>query len=327
MIDSALNLRRIYAEICRGYSIESWRGENVYIKHLNNFDQVDIDIFYEKAYSDAKNRGLKTREERLKWLSDKGIWTRKDISALDMQRAFVENMKKTRSKMFLKSQIELLDKQIAEANQKLWTDIQKQEEMIGPTCEKSADQKIQFYYIYLSCFKDSGLTKYLFSKEEIDDLDDKESNELLSFYIKIVERFNQQALRKISVSNYFTNYFYICGDNIYSFFNKPISELSVYQINLLSYAIYFKSILTQNSVPEDIREDPDKLEDYVKKSKNFKDAVDRAGDGERVGIVGGTEDDFKALNIKNDTDTMREIAAKNYTDSRDAARDLGYKTV
>lgn len=324
MADIALNLRRAYADICRGYSPEIWRGKSIYIKHLTHYDQVDIDVYYDEALESAKARGIKTREERLKWLENKKLWLRKDDSELSMQRSYVENLEKTRNKMFLKSQIDQMTITLEEARTKLYTDTIKKENLIGLTCEKVAEQKIQFHYIYLAFFKNKELTKNVFDLESLKQLEDDESDELISFYIGAMERLSLNSIKKIALAPYFTNNFYLCADSIYHFFSKPISELSNYQTNLLSYGSYYKTLLSQNQVPDDVRENPDKLEEYINKTKNFKDAISKTGgDGSRVGIVGATNADFEALGIENSSKSIQEAAGKNYTNSMDAAKEMG----
>jgi hypothetical protein len=101
-------------------------------------------------------------------------------------------------------------------------------------------------------------------------------------------------------------------------------DLTNYQVNLLSYGLYYKNILSQNKVPDDISNNPDKIEEYIKKTKNFKEAVDRtAGAGSRIGIVGATSEDFKALGIEDGSKMIQEAANKNYTNSIDAAKEMG----
>ncbi len=168
------------------------------------------------------------------------------------------------------------------------------------------------------------MTDRAFTLDQIHQLDEEEADAIMSMYIRSSNRFAANALRQIAVSPYFTNYFYICGENIASFFNRPIAELSIHQVNLLSYAMYYKHILQNNQVPNDMRENPDKLEEYITKTANFKEATAKAGQtGNRVGIVGATQADFDALNLKNSSDIMHNAAKKQYTNAIDAAKDMG----
>lgn len=320
----ALNLRRVYAEIIRGYSTESWGGAPLYIKHLCHFDQVDIDLYYEEELAHSKDRGIPTEAANLKWLEAQGLWVRKDESALSMQKGYVENLHKTKAKLFIGAQIADMQRQIDEGTLQYFKDLQRKINLIGMTCEKAAERKLQFYYVHLSCYLDRDLTQRAFSREQLNQLDEDDSNSIMDMYIRSSNRFDTAALRKIAVSPYFTNYFYICGDAIASFFNRPIAELSIHQVNLLSYGLYYKRILTNHQVPDDIRDNPDRLEEYVTKTANLKNVTDKtAGQGNRVGIVGASAADFEAMGVKDGSDTMRAAANKQYTSAMDAARDMG----
>lgn len=327
MADNALNLRRVYADICRGYSVESWGREGganrgpLYLKHLSHFDQVDLDLYYDESFDGARRRGVKTQEERLKWLEIKGLWSRGNEDALAQQKSYVDNLERTKSKMFLKSQIRDIDNSLVEARGKLYADLLRKDQLIGLTCEKVADQRIQFYYVHLSCFKDRGLTERMFTLDDINQWYDDESVDIINAYVESINRYSQPSLKKIALAPYFTNYFHICGDNVATFFNKPIAELSMYQINLLSYAIYYKSILANNQVPDEMRENPDRLEEFVNKSRNVKEALSKVkSEGGRVGLVGATKEDLEALNMRDSTDEIRSLASKGYSNTLDAAR-------
>lgn len=323
MLDD-LNLRRVYADICRGYSTATWRGEPIYIKHLTHYDQVDIDVYYEGALRAAKGRGFKTRAERLKWLSDKGLWARRDDSDLDMQRAYVDNLDKTRSKLYIQSQIKGITQTLNEAREKLFKDIRRRDDLIGLTCEQVAEQRVQFHYVYLSCFRDRALTQPVFTLDDLAQIDDDESDELITFYVAAIRCLDIEAIRRASLAPYFTNHFYLCGEHLHTFFGKPVCDLTSHQVNLLSYGMYYKNILSANKVPDEIKNNPDKLEEYVNKSAAFKAAIAKTGgEGGRIGIVGATPDDFKALGVEDSTKTMQEAAERGYTNAMDAAKDMG----
>lgn len=324
--DEITQLRRIYAEICRGYSRIEWMNEEVFVKHLTVFDHTEIDMLQFSALEDAKKRGILTEEQRLKWLNKKGLWTDKDEKELAHQRVYVENLEKTRSKLSIQIQINQIDKQLQEGREILHKLANKKERYIDLTAEKIANQKTQFEYIRLSFFKDKEMTKSIFDKKIMNEMSEEESYLLLALYIQLLENFSASNLRKIALQSFFTNYFYLCGDDIKSFFGKPIVELTNYQVNLLTYAQYFKSLLSQYDVPKDIILDPDKIEEFAIKSKNAKDMLSKAGgqSGGRVGIVGAGTSDFKSMGVEDGTATMRQAANKNYSDARTAAKDFGY---
>lgn len=295
-------IEQIYSEICLGYSKDIWKNSIVYIKHFSNLDLVEIDSFYNELLDGAKSKGIKSHSEKTEWLVSKKLWNKaKDMEIIE-QQDFVDSLRKTNEKLIFPSQKKQNEKILEEESIKLNRLINDRENLMGLTAEKIANQKIQFYYVYLSFFKDQKLEDKFFTLENIHNLDDDESFELLNFYIEINENFNVKNIKKIAISNIFTNNFYICGENIQSFFAKPLYLLTNYQSNLLSYGSYFKHLLSTNpELPKNIKDDPEKLEEFIKQGQNFKDMIKKVdANVQSVGIP-ATKSDFEAMGLVRDT--------------------------
>lgn len=293
-------LRKTLVEIARGWSAVKWGKTIVYIKHLTQLDQIEVDDYYEMQLTKARKDGIPSEENKRKWLSKKGLWKASDERDLVMHKDYVANLELTKTKAFLKSQIAAQEKILVEERATLAKMIAKKDLLFGLTDEKYASQKMQFYYIHLSFFKDSALTKRMFTMKETDQLDEEESYELLGLYIDFINHFDVNIIRKLSVSPVFANSFYLCGEDLSRFFGKPIIDLTFYQSNLLSYGLYFKSVFSQEKVPDSIRDDPDQIEEYINRSKNAKTALKTSLEGGATGIPGATSEDFAALNLVED---------------------------
>lgn len=301
------NLQYIFKEICLGYSNILWNNENVYIKHLSNFDIIDIESFYDQYLDAAKDRGIKDRKARLDWLESKNLWNKAKDIEIKKQEGFLENARKTRSKLFIKNQIHSHDKIIEEESKKLNILLAEREDLIGLTAEKIAEQKMQFYYMMISLFRDKKFENSYFSQKEMDDLDEDDSYRLLGFYSETMKRFGIKNIKKISISTFFTNNFYLCGENTQGFFGIPLYLLTNYQSLLLSYGIYFKNLLSNNpNLPPDILGDPDKMEEFVQRARSLQENIEKTDSSAKsVGLVGATSQDFKELNLKQDEDLLK----------------------
>ena len=321
-------LRRAYAEVCRGYSEAKWRDETVYIKHLTIFDQTEIDVLQDQAFDEAVNKGVATEKDRLKWLEDKGMWKRVDENKLNGQRSYIEGLEKSKSKAALKIQVEALDKQLAEGRLKLAEDVEKRRRLIGLTAELVAEQKVQYEYIRLSFFKDRAFTQPLFTRADMRELYDDDSDYLLVTYIESMARFGGKPLRSIAVQPFFTNQFYLC-EQVRDFFGQPVVDLTLHQTNLLSFGLYYRNVFKHHQIPKDMMEDPDKIDEYITRSVNAKKLMNAGvpAEGGRVGVVGARPEDFAAAGFEDGTQSMREMAKKGYTDARDVAKDHGYTIV
>lgn len=318
------HLRVIYGELCRGYSKLQWDGKPVFVKHFNSFDQTEIDMFYDKVLAETVARGIQSEAKKLEWLNQKGWWTKANQDEVDRDRGYVTNLQKTKSQLAVKVQRDAIDAQLQEAATKLNKMLKQRSDALGRTAEWVADQKIQYEYIRQAFFSDVGLTQPLFTQEDTSQFSEDEAEVLVSLYIEIVQRFSQDNLRHIAVQPFFTNSFYLCDKDVSTFFGKPIVNLTIQQVNLLSHGMYFKSIFTDHAIPPPIAQDPDKIEDFINRSKAGKALIaNTPAQGHRVGIIGAQAEDFEAMGIQDGTKTMREAAAKEYQTGRDAAKDLG----
>lgn len=299
MTDSTTSLRRIYAEVCQGYSTREYAGSTVYVRHFNVFDYTEIDQLRDEAFDFAVSRGLHTEATKLKWLEEKGLWTKKDDLELKQYESYVQTLHKSRSKLPLKAQIVQADKQIAEGEAKLGGMVNKRANLLGKTAEHVADQKIQYEYMRLGFFKDPLLKERLLTTDDINSMDDQQAEDLLHAYVNVINQFGAETLRKIAVSPFFTNYFYLVGERLETFFGKPIVGLTLYQTNLLSYGNYFKSLMTQTEVPKEMMGDPNKIEEYIMRSRNMKTMASKMDqNADRVAIIGATGEDFKAMGVE-----------------------------
>lgn len=302
------NLRKVFADVCRGYSAAQWRGP-IYLKHLSHFEQVDLDLFHDKYYEIALKKKLPNKKEKLEWLEKKGLWLRKNDGALATQKSYVENLEKTGKLFFLKSQIDEHKKTLNAEKQKYLEMAAEKEALLGLTAEKYAEQKMLNHYIFVSFYKDAELKNKLFSQKEFDNLDEDEMDELFSIYIKVSREGDEKNLKKIAVSTFFTSYFYTATD-AKDFFGKPICQLSYYQLNLLYYANYYKQIIQNMNIPDNIREDPEKIEEFANATVKAREVAKKIGRDGPTGIVGASNADMAYLGMENSFDPMMAKAAK-----------------
>lgn len=300
------NFRKIFADICRGYSEAEWNGP-VYLKHLSHFEQVDLDSCYDEYFAIAVKKKLPKISEKLEWLEKKKLWVRKNEGELATQKAYVANLEKTLKLLFLKSQIDEHKKTIEKEKQKYHEMVAEKDALLSLTCEKYAEQKMYNHYIYISFYKDKKLENKLFTSKEFDNLDESETDDLFRIYIDTSSEFSEKNIKKLSVSSIFTTYFYVSEDNN-NFFGKPMCYLSYNQLNLLYYANYFKQIIQNLKIPDNIRDDAEKIEEFATASAKVKEVLQKMGKDGPVGIVGATNADMAYLGVENAYDPMMKKA-------------------
>ncbi len=301
------NLHKIYRDICKGFSPTRWDGQNVYIKHLDNFDQGEIDAYYELQLEKAVRLGVPTQESKQKWLIDNGLWSGKEEIDLREQKDYIENMEKTKKKLFLRSQIDQHAKVLETETTRYYEMLGKKNKLFGLTAEFHASQKMQFYYLYVSFFKDDGLRFRLFSVEDLNELSEDESFGLLNLYVEELAAFGIPTVKKIALAGFFMNQLHLCNDRVSDFFGLPISRLTVNQSNLLSYGLYFKNLMQNEQIPKDILDEPEKIEEFVQRSHAAKDALSKTKmEGGSTAIVGATRQDLKEMGGREESAIMKQ---------------------
>lgn len=316
-------LRRAYAEILRGCSTHKYeRFGVIHLKHLSVWDTEALDEKRSLYFEKATEKGLPSTKEKLKLLEKDGLWDpSKDKEVKELER-FIERMSQTKSKLILKSEIERVSEEIKSNQKKLEEINTEKNQLVGLTSELFADKKVNDYYVYLTLYKDSTFKEPFFTKEEFDELSDVELAELIIGYNTISDVFSDINLQRIALSSYFLNNYYLCKDNPFTFFGKPIVELTYHQIDLFSYGRYFKHVLSEMKNPPspDAMEDPDKLLELYNIEQN-KEKLDQGKDQTGVAstVVGATKDDLEALGMSKESaegnvvDLNEEIAKKGGT--------------
>jgi len=304
-----VNLKVVFSEILRGYTlVDVPEFGNIKIKHFNNFDSAELDLknrfFYEKAVS----QGLPTRKERVDHLLEEDVWTEEKNKQILNLQSLIAGLKTSRSKVFLQAHIDQINNDLKKNQAELSALSLEKEELIGFCAESYASRRINEHYMYNALLKESG--ERLFTAEEFEELEEGKLIEFIGVYNKSTQKFNSGDLKKLSLSGFFTNLFYLCENNAYSFFGKPLVQLTFYQVELFGYGRYYKSVMenSDNKPPEEISGDPDKLVEWFDSSKSAKETLDKSrsadAQGSATSLVGATKEDLKRLGLDNPNETI-----------------------
>ena len=301
-------LKLVFSEIVEGYSLT--RSElfgDLKIKHINNYDSAKTDIKNNYYFEKAVSQGLPKREEKLEYLIKEKLWDPEKDKEADRLKEMLKGMNRTKSKLFLQAQIDAIKKDIVDNEIKLSNILAEKESVIGFTAEEYASRRINEYYMHISILDEEG--KQLFGENEFDELEQDQVNDIMQVYEKNNRKFKAEILKKISLADFFTNIFYLCEDNVFNFYGKPVIDLTFYQIEIYSYGRYFKSIIqnSEENIPDHIVEDPDKLIEWAESSKNVKEVLEKSsGDAESgaSSIMGATKQDLAKAGIDQNQDVI-----------------------
>jgi len=291
-------LHLIFSELISRYSpsLHPTFGE-LYIRHVSHLESLKIEKQYIYSLEEARAQNLPSYLDREKLILSDGVWTKKEEDSIRDTKDFIKTIKGSLSNDFLFTRRQRLKKEISDAEQRLDALLMKKDYLVGATVEKYARQKSLQYQICNSFYKDDKLIEKL----DFSEVDEQEYNELTNLFNKYCERINHNTIKAISLSSFFTNIFYMCGDNAYYFYGKPIVELTNHQTELFMYGRYFKNQIQTfgDRLPKDMTE-PDDMIEWFEINQN----VDKAGvlkdDGDGSGslsLPGANKKDLEMMGI------------------------------
>jgi len=292
-----LELKRIFHAISIGYSSAKIGSQIVYIKHFTLSDQVDLDSNYEQVYEESKSKGLPTENEVVEQLKRQGFWKQSDEEEIKAIMLYIDRLRQTKTKQTIPSQVEQTQRLIEVELSKLDKKNKQKSSQIGNTCEKLAANRLNGYFIFKSFYKDKGLTIPLYSEEEFDLLEDEALDDLIKIYNSAINNINTNNIKLICLQSFFQNYFYLT-ENLSDFWGKPIIQLTSFQSEISAYGRYFKQLLSNTKdIPDEVRNDPEKLIDFVNSSSNMKEETKEKGEN-ALSIMGATKEDLKAAGLE-----------------------------
>lgn len=283
--------------ILLGYSVCQYKEKKIFIKHFGYTDSIETDYHYNLAYESAISKKIPNQEEKIELLKSQGLWSDKkdqEIKNLDLK---ISHAKKTKSKTFLPSQIEEISKKIKEDEDKVLKLVDKKRKLIGVTAELIAQQRADDFYIYSSFFSDKNLENLLI-KESFDSVDSELLNDLKLIYFSAMKNIKNGGIKRIALTREFQDLMHVT-ENVYEILGKPYVKYSFFQIDLVTLGRFYKMILCSNPPPPDnLRYQPDKLEEWWNTSQNAKKVLSKRGKESMGGgdtVFGATAEDMKKM--------------------------------
>ena len=292
-------LRKVFCEITQGFTPVEFGGKNLVIKHLRQHDQYLLEKRREEVYERAKAQGLPTEEEAIETLIEGEVWSKEEENEIVTFEEYLKNLQETKKNLIIPSQIEAINKDIDEAQEKLGTAKGKKNSMLTQTCEGYAQLKSNDYSIYLCLYKDEKFKEKFISWERFGELSKAELSELLEVYTTASGHLNIDNIKFLALSHIFSLYYNLVGDSaLHNFFNEPLHELSFYQLNLLNYGKVLHSILDNvEGIPEAIKEDPDDLLAYAESKRKTKSMKEKSQDKQGFSVMGATQKDMRDMGV------------------------------
>lgn len=290
-------LRRAFVDICRGYSIARYDNRQIYIRHLSHFEHLEYESLQADFEAYAKSRGAKTQEEKLEELIKEGLWSKAKDRELLEEEDFLKRLEEGKRVIALPSMMTHQENQISEQQKKLLQLRTEKAKLLKMTVEVYAQTRLNDHYVITNLFEDQTFQKPLFNEPDFDLLSDKEVEDLLDVYHNCIDDLlSETSLKLLVVQDFFMSYYVLCAEDPKSFFDKPVSCLTYYQVRLLNLARYFKSIMENTDltkVDPSVKNNPDALERLYLAQKNLREAE---AEGRTPGNM--TQEDIKTMGMQ-----------------------------
>lgn len=305
--------RRAYKEILLCHSLARYNKKFCYIKH---FRDLDLSLFQENTDEyiiEAQEKGLETEQEKLILLCNGDHWSWENEDKIKKIKEEIDQLKKTKSKLFIQSQVKEIEKEIEEEAKKLTKISLERTQVVGITAEKLAEKKSNETLIFYSLFADRALKEPFFSKEEYDELHQDQIYVLMDLYNESCQKFAYDKLQLIAACSFFMSSYGLCSDNPFTFFGKAVVDLSVYQTNLFSLGKHYRSILSQGKIPpEEYINDPEKMASWYDGVLNADKLEAKATNTEGRSFVGASKDEIESTmsEAKGSINLNKEVAKK-----------------
>ena len=301
----------LIGEAFDGYSEVTINGEEAYVKHISLQDQRYLHKYYKKYEALALKKGLDSKEERLKTVTEEGMWSPEEDSSIYTLQFELKNLKKTQQKLPLPSQRKEMATLISGKEKELLGIITKKAEIMGKTAEDYATARSGDEILRFLVFKDKELTTHFFTSEKFDNLEAWEILSLSKIQSECNARMEDKKIQKAVLRPFFSMYLSLCED-VFGFYRKPVTQLTVYQLRVVLYGRMFFNIFQNTSdIPDDIRQDPESLLAFAESqrgSETRKTGIREDSDASMV--FGATKEDMKTFSAPQGNKELSEEAEK-----------------
>lgn len=298
---------RIYSEICRGFSIDIVEKFTVYFKHPSISEHFSVYGSYDSFIREGGKKGLQLEEEKIEDAIKGGWWSSEKESKINFLRKTVQNLFKTRDKLLLQSQKSEIDNQIKYNESILVTYTKERREIVGYTLEDYANSKLTEELLIFFTYQNKDFTERAFTnRNEYYDLTDGHVEKIKNSFEQYSRVFNNDNIRKIAACGFFQNLVYL-NEDAYSFWGKPTTQCTKYQIDLLLYGKMYRNMIksyAENGKPisDEILNDPDtfvewSVSQFGGNSSNPKNRKQKSGKNAVSSYVGATKEDLQNLGV------------------------------
>lgn len=281
-------LKVIYFDIINGFSVDEETG--IFVKHLTEKENAELIRHKLFLIDKFQKDGIPSYEEKLTELIKEGIWSNEDEDKIIELKYHITDNEKFLSKT-IPEQWHILQKIIDQKKSELHLKLLEKRELMGRTAEDFANKNSENYFIFLSLYKDEKL-KLFNSYKDFENLEESEIDNYSNLMEKCLSKIKEENIQKISVMPFFLNSFAYAKDRIEVFLNRPISEITPYQLYLISCGQKNINVLEKSEgTPPDLLVGNVNFEDVIKwYDSNYSRLKGKVNPKDQVGVTTSTKE-------------------------------------
>lgn len=251
-----MNVNTILLDICRGYSVFSFLGKDIFVKHPSIIDNLLISENYKSYVKEFVKKGKVTEKDHIKILIEQNLWSKDKEKSISTLSEDIDTME--RKKRFIKEEIQIdgIYESILFLNKKRQNLISERNCLLTNTAESFAYKECINYQLLNFCFLDDKFNEKAFVKDDLDYLESY--YELVNLFIETINSVSFDSLKYLCVSPYFRKIFSSSKSD--NFFSKATMDLTYPQLELLNCANCFSRAASEHhDYPESYDNYPDKI--------------------------------------------------------------------
>ncbi len=295
-------------EIILGYSEIEYDDHKLFIRHHNLRDQATLIRKIKIAENELVGSGVLREQEAVVSAIKTGEWTQQQEDHFRKIEKEIPILENAIGNIQIPSRKRQQQTIIEEKKQELF-DLKKERiEAIGPTVENLAEIRANGDFIADAIYVDKELTEKL---ENSQIFDIRKYREVIKLHNNIYGKFSDDNISRAVLMDFFSPLMGF-SDNSMSFYGKPITLLSFFQLKLIYYAKVFHNILTNcHDLPQSLRKEPKSIIDWVnnkekrekiKGSKTQKDTGATAIFGEKQDVEEMRSAGERVVSLKKETE-------------------------
>jgi hypothetical protein len=269
-------------DISNGYSqyyLNFTNQNNIFFKHLNHFELLEIRKNYNLNLNIAKQNGILLEKDQIQIAYDYKWWSKEKEADLESTSLSIKRLKKTKSKLIYQSDKSRIEEQIKTQEDRFKKLKEEKSAYVTITAEDWSSRKTTDYFLQNFLYKDAELKLKFFNESNDFELaEDYIIDELTIYYYKFLTDFSDKKIKQLAISSFFQNIIYISQCTAKDVFGVPSIRLTKNQSDLLIFAKYYQNIIknSDGNIPDSVYEDPDKIVEWFEAGKKQKENVSGA---------------------------------------------------